>query len=240
MTALGASALAEITDARAVQGYGGRFYGAYPGLVRDIRDPDNQGRVKVSLPWSPDGGGGSYETWARLATMMAGNNRGSWFVPDVNDEVLLVFLGGDPRHPCVVGSLWNGQDAPPKRMDGGGENNVKQLRSRNGVLVTLDDSNGRESLTLETPGGNTVTLSDGPGVIEVRDSNGNSMRLESSGITINTSAKVSITASQMEVSAGSVSVSAGMSTFSGTVKSDSHITNSTLSGSYSPGAGNMW
>ena len=65
----------------------------------DIKDPDGQGRVKISLPWSADTGGARYENWARLATFMAGNNRGSWFIPDVNDEVLVVFENGDPRRP---------------------------------------------------------------------------------------------------------------------------------------------
>jgi len=66
----------------------------YPALVSDIKDPDGQGRVKVTLPWSPDTSSDRYEAWARLATFMGGNNRGSWFVPDTNDEVLVVFEGG--------------------------------------------------------------------------------------------------------------------------------------------------
>ena len=142
----------EVAESRAPRGYGGRFYGAYPALVRDIKDPDGQGRVKVSLPWSPDGNGASYEAWARLATMMAGKNRGTWFIPDVNDEVLVVFIGGDPRLPSVVGGLWNGRDTPHESMDGSGQNKVKSIRSRNGVKVTLDDSDGQEKLVLETPG----------------------------------------------------------------------------------------
>jgi len=56
-----------------------RWFGVYPALVTDIADPDGQGRVKVSLPWSPDDTG--YEAWARLATMMGGSNRGTWFHP---------------------------------------------------------------------------------------------------------------------------------------------------------------
>jgi uncharacterized protein involved in type VI secretion and phage assembly len=76
-------------DERVPNGLGGRWYGVYPALVTDIKDPDNQGRVKVSLPWSPDTSSAKYEAWARLATMMGGNNRGSWFVPDANDELLV-------------------------------------------------------------------------------------------------------------------------------------------------------
>ena len=94
---------------------GGRWYGVFPAVVSDIKDPDGHGRVKVTLPWSPDTGGGSYEAWARVATLMGGNNRGSWFIPDMNDEVLVVFEGGDPRRPYVIGGLWKGTTRRPIR-----------------------------------------------------------------------------------------------------------------------------
>lgn len=232
---------ADVLDARVPTGWGGLFYGAYPALVTDVQDPDGQGRVKVALPWSPDPEGGQYAAWARLATMMAGKNRGSWFIPDVDDEVLVVFAGGDPRHPCVVGALWNGQDTPPASMDGAGRNPIKKLRSRNGVQITLDDTDGQETLILETPGGQKATLKDGPGAVEIVDSNGNSVKLEASGITITASAKVTINAgAAVEVSASMVKVSAGMSQFSGVVQCDTLITNSVVSASYTPGAGNVW
>jgi uncharacterized protein involved in type VI secretion and phage assembly len=229
-----------ILEARLSTGLGGRWYGVYPALVSDITDPDGQGRVKVTLPWSPDTGSGRYEAWARLATLMGGPNRGSWFVPDVNDEVLLVFEGGDPRRPYVIGGLWNGRDSPPESMDGAGKNFLKVLRSRNGVKITLDDTDGQETLVLETPGGQRVTLKDGPGSVEVIDSNSNSVKLEPSGITVTAAAKVTINASQVAISAGIVTVDAGMSKFSGVVQADTVISNSVISASYTPGAGNIW
>jgi len=230
----------EIMDSRLSTGYGGRFYGVYAALVTDVVDGEGQGRVKIKLPWSPDGDGAAYEVWARLATFMAGNNRGSWFVPDVDDEVLVAFEAGDPRRPYVVGSLWNGQDAPPESMDGSGENNIKSLRSRNGVKITLDDSSGQETLTLETPAGQTIVMRDGPGEVEVRDSNGNTVKLDTGGITVTASAKVTINASTVEVSAGMVTVNAGMSKFSGVVQADTVIATSVVGTSYTPGAGNIW
>jgi uncharacterized protein involved in type VI secretion and phage assembly len=232
--------IATFVEERVPHGLGGRWYGVYPALVTDIKDPDGQGRVKISLPWSPDTDGSRYEAWARLATMMAGNNRGSWFVPDVTDEVLVAFEAGDPRRPYIVGSLWNGSDKPPETMDGGGKNYKKVLRSRNGVKVTLDDQDGQEKMILETPGGQKITLKDGPGAVEIVDSNGNSVKLETSGITVTASAKVTINASTVEVSAGMVTVNAGMSKFSGVVQADTVISNSVISASYTPGAGNIW
>jgi uncharacterized protein involved in type VI secretion and phage assembly len=217
-----------------------RYYGCYPALVVDIADPNQQGRVKVRLPWAPDQNGNQYEVWARLATLMAGNNRGSWFIPDVDDEVLLMFEAGDPRRPIVVGGLWNGQDAPPESLDGAGENNLKSITSRQGNRVTLDDTSGQEKVILETPGGQSVTLKDGPGAIEIVDSNGNSIKLETGGVTVTTSAKVTVNATTIALSAGMVTVDAGISKFSGVVQADTVISNSVVSASYTPGAGNIW
>jgi len=225
---------------RAAHGYGGLFYGVYTALVTDIVDPEGQGRVRVRLPWSPDPSGKAYEAWARLGVFMAGNNRGAWFVPDPDDEVLVAFEAGDPRRPYVLGSLWNGKDAPPESMDSSGRNEKKTLRSRNGVIVRLSDTSGRESLRLETPGGQSLTLEDGPGKVTITDSNGNSVEMASAGITVTASAKLTVQASTVEVSAGMVTVNAGMSKFSGVVQADTVITNSVVSASYTPGAGNIW
>ena len=152
----------------------------------------------------------------------------------------VAFEGGDLRRPFVIGALWNGRDAPPQQMDGSAQNNLKVLRSRNGVKLTMDDSQGQEQFILETPGGQKVTLKDGPGAIDIEDSNGNSVKLETSGITVNASAKVTVQASLVEVSASMVTVDAGMSKFSGVVKADTVICNSIISASYTPGAGNIW
>jgi len=232
--------LEALYEDRQPDGLGGRFHGVYAALVTDLVDPDGQGRVRVRLPWSPDSGDSSYEAWARLATLMAGADRGSWFIPDPGDEVLVAFEAGDPRRPYVLGALWNGRDAPPESMDSAGRNEKKTLRSRNGVVVTLDDADGRETLTLETPGGQRVKLADGPGQIDVQDANGNRVTLQTSGITVTAAAKVTVESSQVEIKAGMVTVNAGMSKFSGVVQAATVITNSVVSTSYTPGAGNIW
>ncbi len=216
-----------------------RWYGAYPAQVTDIKDPDQQGRVKIKLPWSPDPDGGGYETWARLTVLMAGASRGTWFIPDVGDEVLVVFEGGDARRPYVVGALWNGSDSPPETMDGSGNNYVKSLVSRNDIRITLDDSDGREKLTLKTPQ-QSITIDDGGRSIEIKDANGNTIKLDSAGVKITAAAKFSVEAGTVDISAGMVKVDAGMSKFSGVVQSDTVITNSVVSSSYTPGAGNVW
>jgi uncharacterized protein involved in type VI secretion and phage assembly len=218
----------------------GIFQSCYLAQVTDIKDPDNQGRVKIRLVNFDGLENHDAPIWARLAVPLAGNNRGTFWIPDVGDEVLVAFINGDSRHPVVIGSLWNGSDSPPERMDGAGNNFLKVFRSRNGVKLTLDDKDGQEKFIAETPGGQKLTLKDGPGAVEIVDSNGNSVKLESSGITVTASAKVTINASTVEVSAGMVTVNAGMSKFSGVVQCDTLISTSVVSSSYTPGAGNIW
>ena len=216
-----------------------RLFGVYVGRVIDIVDPGGLGRVRVSIPSLSEPGHLS-ETWARLATLFAGNDRGSWFIPEADDEVVVAFEHGDLRYPIVVGSLWNDKDRPPASVDPAGTNERKVIRSREGLQISLVDQKDHAYLVLETPDGQKITLRDGPGSIEVADSNGNSVKLESSGVTIEAAAKVTIRATQVEVSAGMLTINAGMSKFSGVVQADTVITNSVISASYSPGAGNIW
>ena len=219
-------------------GHGGRMPGVYPAVVTDVQDPDSMGRVRVKLPWASDFKDETYEAWARVATMMAGANRGSWFIPEPEDEVLVAFEGGDPRRPYVIGALWNGVDSPPESMQ---QNNpIRSITSRSGIKVTMDDTDGAVKLILETPGGQKITCTDTPPNIKVEDASGNSLEMATSGVTITAAAKLTINASTVEVSAGMVTVNAGMSKFSGVVKSETNITNATISTSYTPGAGNIW
>ena len=221
-----------------LSGEGGPYYGVYVGLVTDVQDPQGQGRVRVRLPWTTDGEGDAFEIWARVATLMAGSDRGTWFIPEPNDEVILSFEGGCPWSPIVVGAVWNGVDPPPETMDG--QNNIRSITSRSGIRVTFDDSEGAVQFTLETPGGQKVVCADTPASLELSDSNGNQITLDASGITLNSSATVTINATLLNVSASLATVDAGMSKFSGVVQSDTNITNTTVSATYTPGAGNIW
>ncbi len=214
--------------------------GVCPALVVNNVDPDAIGRVKIRLPWSPDDGGDLYEVWARIATLSAGNGRGSWFIPEVDDEVLVAFEAGDPRRPYVVGALWNGQDAPPEQMDNAGHNNIRSLVSRNGTRIVMDDRDGHETLTLETAAGQAITLQANPSAVKLLDGQGNQITIENNKITVTAESKVLINANSVEVSAGMLTVNAGMSKFSGVVQADTVITNTVVSAVYTPGAGNIW
>ncbi|MFQ6027669.1 MAG: phage baseplate assembly protein V [Dehalococcoidia bacterium] len=221
-----------------ITGQGGPFYGVYSALVTEVQDPDGMGQVRVRLPWATDPDGDAYEIWARLATMMAGANRGTWFIPEPEDEVLIAFEGGNPSFPIVVGALWNGVDTPPQQMDQ--NNNIRSITSRSGIQVIFDDTDGGVQFTIETPGGQKVVCTDTPASIDMTDANGNQITMDASGISLSTGMNVTIDATMLKVSASMVTVDAGMSRFSGVVQSDTNITNTTISATYTPGAGNIW
>ena len=121
-----------------------RIYGVVVGLVTNNQDPDGLGRVKLKFPWLSDE---DESHWARVAAPMAGNDRGVYFLPEVDDEVLVAFEHGDPRFPYVVGALWNGKDVPPAKNDDG-KNNVRVIKSRSGHVIRLTDEDGKEKIEI--------------------------------------------------------------------------------------------
>jgi uncharacterized protein involved in type VI secretion and phage assembly len=216
-----------------------RLYGVYPAKVTSVGDEDGQGRVKVQFPWAPDNGGGGYNMWARLATLMGGKGRGTWFIPDVGDEVLVSFEAGDPRRPYVVGALWNGSDTPPEKMDKAGKNYKKSIVSRRGIRITLDDTDGKETLTLKTPQ-QSIVINDGGRSIEIKDANDNTIKMDSSGVTVTASSvQVKVQPNTVEVAAPMVTVNAATSKFSGIVQADTVITSSIIAQTYMTGIGNV-
>ena len=219
---------------------GARWYGAYPAIVTDIKDPDGQGRLKIALPWALDATTGRYDAWARLATLMAGNNRGSWFIPDVGDEVLVVFQGGEASFPIVIGAMWNGKDNPPDSMDGGGKNLHKVIRTRAGTTITLDDSKGVEHFSVETPSGRKLVLSDGPESLLIKDDNGNSIHMTSKGVKITAGDKFEVECSKAVITAGDLTVNAGVATFAGKIKADTDEADSYIGQTYTNGSGNIF
>jgi uncharacterized protein involved in type VI secretion and phage assembly len=121
-----------------------RIVGVVVGVVTNNQDPDGMGRVKVKFPWLSDS---DESNWARIAAPMAGKERGCYFLPEVDDEVLVAFEHGDVRFPYVVGALWNGKDAPPAKNDDG-KNSVRVIKSRSGHVVRLTDEDGKEKIEI--------------------------------------------------------------------------------------------
>ena len=217
-----------------------RLPGVYPAIVRSVQDDDHQGRVQVELPFVNGDDGPSALVWARLSTLMAGAGRGSWFIPEPNDEVLVAFHGGDSRHPVVIGALWNGQDSTPESMDS--DNNIRSFTSRAKHKLTFDDTDGAAKVQIKTAGGHELTLDDAAGgTITLKHSNGAQIVIDVAGdVKITANANCEVQAAIVKVTASMVTVDAAMSTFSGVVQADTVITNSVISSSYTPGAGNVW
>lgn len=133
----------------------GRYYGVVVGIVTDNQDPNNMARVRVKFPWLSDD---NESWWARIAVPMAGPGRGTYFLPEVNDEVLVAFEHGDVKSPYIVGALWNGKDAPPT-TNSDGKNNIRLIHSRSGHLIRLDDTDGDEKVeVIDKTGGNKITI----------------------------------------------------------------------------------
>ena len=131
----------------------GRISGVVVGQVTNTQDPDGLGRVKVRFPWLSND---DESFWARVATPMAGKERGFYFLPDVGDEVLVAFEQGDARFPYVLGGLWNGQDKPPEKNDD--TNSARSIKSRSGHVIRLDDKNGEEKIEIIDKRGNKIVF----------------------------------------------------------------------------------
>lgn len=218
-------------------GLGGLFYGVYPALVVDARDPQGRGRVKLRLPWL--GGSGSPQLWARLATLSAGDRSGSWFPPQVGAEVLVAFEAGDLSQPYVIGALWNGQDRPPEVPDKPGYA-PQVLSTPRGTRILLDEGVGGGSLRLETPEGQTLLLSDSPEGIEITEQSGTRVALKNGDVEIAAPGKISVQASQIELAGAVVRVDAALLEASGIVKCTTLQTDTVIAATYTPGAGNIW
>lgn len=202
------------------------------GLVIENLDPQASGLIKVGY-FSP-GRAERVDVWARLSMPMAGADCGFWFLPEIDDEVLLAF-GGDEHEVFVIGSVWNGQSRPPHKVTSDSTRPPARglIRTRHGLQLAFEDVAGHERVVIETPAGQRVVLSDGPAGVEITDANGNAVLLAAHGVTVTAASRVTINAAQVEVVAG-------MSRFSGVVQCETLITNSVVSASYTPGAGNIW
>jgi uncharacterized protein involved in type VI secretion and phage assembly len=172
----------------------GRFFGVVVGVVTNNRDPDHMHRVKVRFPWLDH----DHESnWARIATTMAGNGRGTYFLPEVDDEVLVAFEHGSLEHPFVIGSLWNGKDEPPENNNDG-KNDNRTIKSRSGHIVRLYDGSGSERIdVIDKTGQNKIVITstdnkiaiEAQGDIEITSQTG---KVKISGVSIEITAMTDV------------------------------------------------
>jgi uncharacterized protein involved in type VI secretion and phage assembly len=142
--------------------------GVVSATVTNTHDPDGLGRVEIQYTWME----GQTKIFAPIATMMSGGKRGTWFMPEVNDEVLVAFYQGDPSHPYIVGFLWNGKDKPPST-----DPQSRVIRSVNGHEIELYDPDVKHG---------------DKGHIRVSDGHGNVIELSNARIDISSVGTVNI------------------------------------------------
>lgn len=121
-----------------------RENGILIGVVTDLEDPDGLGRVRVKFPNLGD----KLSSWAKISAPMAGKNRGFFFRPEVDDELLVAFEMGDPRRPYVLGALWSKVDTPPPDDGKPKDNNWRFIQSRSGHIFKFDDTKGAERIEI--------------------------------------------------------------------------------------------
>lgn len=214
--------------------------GCYLGRVESADDPDDLGRVRLRLLAFDGTPEQDAVVWARVAAPFAGERRGAFLLPDEGDEVLVTLVNGDPRQPVVIGGLWNGAAPPPERLEGNGVDRWS-LTGKAGTRIAIEEKrDGQPTIRFTTPGGVSGELSDEGGGRVVLEVGATRVSCDRQAVTVETGGQVTVQASQVKVSAGMLSVDAAVSRFSGVVQADTVITNSVVSASYTPGAGNIW
>ncbi|SPE38472.1 Rhs element Vgr protein [Candidatus Sulfopaludibacter sp. SbA3] len=185
-----------------------RFFGVAVGLVTNNQDPDGMARVKVKFPWLSDD---DESYWARLSVAMAGKDRGTYFLPEVGDEVLVAFEHGSADFPYVLGSLWNGKDQPPE-SNSDGNNDNRTIKSRSGHILRLCDKDGDEKIEIiDKSGNNKITLKTSDNTLTIQadsditiQSKSGKLKLSGNGVEITSQADVKIQASsELDANAGS-------------------------------------
>jgi phage protein D/phage baseplate assembly protein gpV len=192
--------------------------GVVIGIVTNNKDPDELCRVKVKFPWIS---ANDESNWARVVTPMAGKDRGIFYLPEIDDEVLVGFEHGDIHRPYVLGSVYNGKDATPIKaadaVGGDGLVNKRVMKSRTGHMLTINDTAGGEQLLLvDKTTKNKITLNSPDNTLKIEfegditiDTKGKLIIKSKAGIEITSEAKISIKAKQdyaMESSLGKLTL----------------------------------
>lgn len=167
--------------------------GLLNGTVKQTGDdPQGQYRILVDIPVlnSCDAG-----IWARLSNFYASNGAGAFFLPEAGDEVLVGFLNEDPRFPVILGSMYSSKAHKPYQgIDSSNENRIKAIVSRSGISIEFDEMD--KTLTICTPAKNSIVFSDKDKQVLVNDENGNSLLLNTAGISINSPKDIHISSGQ--------------------------------------------
>jgi Rhs element Vgr protein len=183
-------------------GQSSSLHGLQIGIVTGITDSTGQYRVKIRLPLVNDQDDGIY---ARVSTLDAGDKRGTFFRPEVGDEVLVGFMNDDPKNPVVLGMLHSSTNQAPLEPED--SNPEKGYVSRSGIKLIFNDE--KKSIHIETPGNRIFELNDDENSITIQDADGNKMVIDNSGVSIEAVKDLTIKAgSSVSISAPQISIKA--------------------------------
>lgn len=181
--------------------------GLHMAVVKKLDgDPQKEYRIQVELPWLD---GKSKLLWARVATMYATNGMSTFFLPEMNDEVLVGFMNADPTHPVILGSLYGVKHKPPFEFEA--KNNMKAIVTREKLRIEFNEE--KKVITIATPGKNTLEISDDGKHIKLTDQHKNEIKMDSEGITLSSAKDIKLKTK------GGITLDA-TSKISGTAKSD--------------------
>jgi uncharacterized protein involved in type VI secretion and phage assembly len=214
--------------------------------VVSVADASSKGRIRVRLLTFDGGSTQDGPIDARLCVPFAGGQRGAFLVPDVNDEVIVAFIGGDPRQAVVIGAVWNGRNAPPETLGGNGEQVDRwSFVGKSGTRIAIVEENGNAqihlqarasgqdvaSIVIDRSGGGKITLKAGQ----------TELVLDPGGMKLNTPGNCEVQCTAHNVTSATMDVQAALSSFSGVVDAAAAVqTAAVIGATYTPGAGNVW
>lgn len=170
------------------------YYGLYAGIVEDDKDPEDRGRVRIKLEWISN----DFTTeWANVAQIYAGDGYGAYWIPEVEDQVIVAFMRGQLSQPIVLGSIYS-QLAIPKLVRGN-NSDPKYFRTKAGHMLLMEDGSGRKIELIDATRDNSVII----------DSEANSITVKSGGdVTVEAAGSLTLKGKEVTIKAsGTVTVS---------------------------------
>ncbi|MCB0417608.1 MAG: hypothetical protein KDD39_08165 [Bdellovibrionales bacterium] len=161
-------------------------------IVRENNDPDKKGRIRVEYPWFHGNSAEMPSEWARLCMPYASKESGSWFLPEIGDEVMVYFENGNVDFPIVMGALYNPKNTPPSSGRDGdhndnNKNDLKFIRTRSGHMICFDDSDGNSGIVVSDKDNRRIELNGKDKKITISDEKDNHIEIEGPKISIKNS-----------------------------------------------------
>ncbi|WP_313189233.1 type VI secretion system tip protein VgrG [Sphingobacterium sp.] len=193
----------------------GSIQGLQIGKVLQLEnDPDAEDRILVKIPIIENNSNG---TWVRVACLDAGSDRGTFFRPEIDDEIIVGFINNDPRHAIMLGML--NSSAKPAPLKGADANDEKGIFTRSNMRVHFNDAT--KTINIDTPAGNSIILDEDGKKIEIKDQNSNKITMDSNGIIMESPKNIEIKAgAELKISAGTKMEIIGKTM---TLKSDTNV-----------------